>query len=188
MLAEARSKGEQPSDFLKWTEIRYGHIPDFKDAKIPSWTETPMSPELVDEWLRIVLPREFQLQALVTLKAMWEGAPKMLSENVSEKVIPWEPVFRFLEASGLSLSKVGIREIKDDLAQAAQDLAKKCGCEIKQIFLTSGEYDVLQIIETANADNIAKYALANGSLGFVRSHTALAWPLEEATKILSDLP
>jgi uncharacterized protein with GYD domain len=84
----------------------------------------------------------------------------------------------------------GIREIKDDLkrAQAAQDLAKKCGCEIKQIFLTSGEYDVTQIVETPNADNIAKYALANGSLGFVRSRTALAWPLEEATKIISELP
>jgi hypothetical protein len=33
MLAEARSKGEQPSDFLKWTEVRYGHIPDFKMQK-----------------------------------------------------------------------------------------------------------------------------------------------------------
>jgi hypothetical protein len=105
MLAEARSKGEQPSDFLKWTEIRYGHIPDFKDAKIPSWTETPMSPELLDEWLRIVLPREFQVQALTALKTMWEGAPKVLSDEVSEKVIPWEPVFSFLEACGLSLSK-----------------------------------------------------------------------------------
>ena len=84
----------------------------------------------------------------------------------------------------LNFTDRGIREIKDDLkrAQAAQDLAKKCGCEIKQIFLTSGEYDLMQIVETANADNIAKYALANGS------RTALAWPLEEATKIISELP
>jgi uncharacterized protein with GYD domain len=84
----------------------------------------------------------------------------------------------------------GIREIRDDpkRAQAAQDLAKKCGCEIKQIFLTSGEYDLMQIIETANADNIAKYALANGRLSFVHSRTVLAWPLNEATKIISELP
>jgi uncharacterized protein with GYD domain len=89
----------------------------------------------------------------------------------------------------LNFTERGIREIKDDRkrVRAAQDLAKKCGCEIKQIFLTSGEYDALQIIETANAENIAKYALANGSLGFVRSRTALAWPLEEATKIISEL-
>jgi uncharacterized protein with GYD domain len=90
----------------------------------------------------------------------------------------------------LNFTERGIREIKDDLerAQAAQDLAKKCGCEIKQIFLTSGECDLIQIIETANAENVAKYALANGSLGFVRSRTAIAWPLEEATKIIAELP
>jgi uncharacterized protein with GYD domain len=84
----------------------------------------------------------------------------------------------------------GIREIKDDpkRAQAAQDLAKKCGCEIKQIYLTSGKYDLMQIIETANGDNIAKYALANGSLGFVRSHTVRAWSMKEFTKIISELP
>src|SRR5262249_60431292 len=60
----------------------------------------------------------------------------------------------------LNFTERGIREIKDDpkRAQAARDLAKKCGCEIKQIYLTSGEYDVIQIIETANSNNIAKYA------------------------------
>ena len=42
----------------------------------------------------------------------------------------------------LNFTELGIREIKDDpkRAQAARDLAKKCGCEIKQIYLTSGEY------------------------------------------------
>ena len=92
--------------------------------------------------------------------------------------------------TSLNFTERGIREIKDDpkRAQAAQDLAKKCGCAIKQIFLTSGEYDLMQIIETSNSDNIAKYALANGSLGFVRSRTILAWPLEETTKIISELP
>jgi uncharacterized protein with GYD domain len=101
---------------------------------------------------------------------------------------PWENDMQFIVS--LNFTERGIREIKDDLkrAQAAQDLAKKCGCEIKQIFLTSGEYDLLQIIETENPDNIAKYALANSSLGFVRSRTALAWPLEQATKIISELP
>ena len=90
----------------------------------------------------------------------------------------------------LNFTERGIREIKDDpkRAQAAKDLAKKCGCEIKQIYLTSGEYDVMQIIETTNADNIAKYAIANGSLGFVRSHTVCAWTLEDFTKIVSELP
>jgi uncharacterized protein with GYD domain len=83
--------------------------------------------------------------------------------------------FRHTTRCDLNFTERGIREIKDDpkRAQAARDLAKKCGCEIKQIYLTSGEFDVIQIIETANSNNIAKYALANGSLGFVRSRRML---------------
>jgi uncharacterized protein with GYD domain len=46
----------------------------------------------------------------------------------------------------------------------------------------------MQVIETANEDNIAKYALANCSLGFVRSRTVRAWSLDEMTKIISELP
>jgi uncharacterized protein with GYD domain len=90
----------------------------------------------------------------------------------------------------MNFTERGIREIKDDpkRAQAAKDLAKKCGCEIKQVYLTSGEYDLMQIIETASEDNIAKYALANCSLGFVRTRTARAWSLDERTKIVSELP
>jgi hypothetical protein len=102
MLAEAGSKGEQ-TGFLKWIEIRYGHLPDFKDAKIPSWKEEPMSPELLEEWFRIALPREFQAHALLALSAMWEGAPKMLSDDMRDKAILWEPVTRFLDAGGLTL-------------------------------------------------------------------------------------
>jgi uncharacterized protein with GYD domain len=30
------------------------------------------------------------------------------------------------------------------------------GCEIKQIYLTSGDHDLVLIVETANGDNIAK--------------------------------
>jgi hypothetical protein len=38
------------------------------------------------------------------------------------------------------------------------------------------------------AKHIAQYALANGSLGFVRSRTVRAWSPEEFTKIISELP
>jgi uncharacterized protein with GYD domain len=70
----------------------------------------------------------------------------------------------------------GIRGVKDapKRAQAARDLAKKLGVEIKQVFLTSGESDLLLILETSNADNIPKFALAIGSLGNLRTRTG--WP------------
>jgi hypothetical protein len=80
MLAEARSREGEPSDFLKMTELRYGHIPDFKDAKIPSWTEASMTPELLDEWRRIVSSRESRF------RRAWGQV--MLAPNTSVRVNP----------------------------------------------------------------------------------------------------
>lgn len=84
----------------------------------------------------------------------------------------------------------GIRTIKDvpKRNQAAQDLAKKVGVEIKQIYLTSGDSDLVAILETPNGDNVAKFALALGSLGNVRTKTSRAWTEAEFLKMISELP
>ena len=90
----------------------------------------------------------------------------------------------------LNWTDQGIRSIKDapKRAQAARDLAKKTGVEIKQIFLTSGDSDLVVIVDTANGDNVAKFALALCSQGNVRSRTARAWPEAEFQKLVSELP
>ena len=84
----------------------------------------------------------------------------------------------------------GIRAVKGapKRAQPARDLAKKLGVEIKQVFLTSGESDLLLVLETTNGDNIPKFAMAIGSLGNVRTRTVRAWPEAEMTKFISELP
>jgi uncharacterized protein with GYD domain len=90
----------------------------------------------------------------------------------------------------LNFTDQGIRGIKDapKRATAARDLAKKLGVEIKHLYLTSGDSDLVVITETANGDNMAKFALALGSLGNVRSRTARAWTAEEYQKIVAALP
>ena len=90
----------------------------------------------------------------------------------------------------MNLTERGIREIKDDpkRAQAAKDLAKKCGCEIKQVYLTCGEHDILVIAEAPLGDHVTKFALALGSLGNVRTRTSRAWTEPEWTKLMSELP
>jgi uncharacterized protein with GYD domain len=90
----------------------------------------------------------------------------------------------------MNFTEQGIRNIKDapKRAQAARELGKKMGVEIKQVYLTSGESDLVALIEAANGDAMAKFALAIGSLGFVRSRTARAWTSEEFQKIVSELP
>ena len=90
----------------------------------------------------------------------------------------------------LSFTDQGIRGIKDapKRAQAARDLGKKVGVEIKQIYLTTGEADLLVLIETANGDNVAKFAMAIGMLGNVRTRIARAWSEPEFHKLISELP
>ncbi len=84
----------------------------------------------------------------------------------------------------------GIRTVKDapKRSQAARDLAKKVGVELKQLYLTSGAADLVVILEAPSGDNVAKFALALSSMGNVRTTTARAWTETEFKKIISELP
>ena len=90
----------------------------------------------------------------------------------------------------MNFTDQGIRNIKDapKRAQAASDLAKKLGVEVKHRYLTSGESDLVVFVESPNGDNVAKLALALGSLGNVRTRTCRVWPAEEYVKFVSELP
>lgn len=90
----------------------------------------------------------------------------------------------------LNWTDQGVRTVKDapKRAQASRELAKKVGVEIKQVYLTSGEDDVLIIVDSPNGDNVTKFALALGSQGNVRTRTARAWPESEFQKLISELP
>jgi uncharacterized protein with GYD domain len=90
----------------------------------------------------------------------------------------------------LNWTDQGIRGVKDapKRSQAAKELAKKLGVEVKQVFLTSGEHDLLIIVESSSGDNVAKFALATASLGNVRTSTTRAWSEAEFMKLVSELP
>jgi uncharacterized protein with GYD domain len=92
--------------------------------------------------------------------------------------------------SSLNWTDQGIHNVKDapKRAQAARDVAKKMGVEIKEIYLTSGDTDMVAILETANGDNIAKFAMAIGAQGNVRTRTVRAWTATEMQKLISELP
>lgn len=92
--------------------------------------------------------------------------------------------------SMLSWTDQGIHSVKEapKRIQAARERAKKMGVDVKQVFLTSGKFDLLIISETANGDNIAKLALMSGAEGNVRSRTIRAWTEAEMTKLISELP
>jgi len=84
----------------------------------------------------------------------------------------------------------GIRGIKDapKRAQGVRELAAKLGVEVKQIYLTAGETDLLMIIDTPNGDNMAKFSLALGMQGNLHTRTARAWTSDEVFKLVAELP
>src|SRR4029450_9368876 len=90
----------------------------------------------------------------------------------------------------LNWTDQGIRAVKDapKRSQAEKELAKKLRVDVKQIYPTSGEHDLLLIVESSSGENVAKFALATGALGNVRTSTARAWSESEWHKLISELP
>jgi uncharacterized protein with GYD domain len=90
----------------------------------------------------------------------------------------------------LNWTDQGIRVIKDGAkrVKAAREMAKKLGIEIKEIYLTTGDSDLLAILDAPNGDNVAKFALALSAGGNVRTRTCRAWPQAEYLKLLAELP
>jgi uncharacterized protein with GYD domain len=62
------------------------------------------------------------------------------------------------------------------------------GVDIKSIYLTTGDSDLLAIVEAADDDNVAKFALTLAAAGNMRTRTVRAWPEAEALKLMSELP
>jgi uncharacterized protein with GYD domain len=90
----------------------------------------------------------------------------------------------------LNWTDQGIRAVKESpkRVQAGRELAKKVGVEIKQLFLTSGESDLILILDAPDGDSAAKFALLLGSLGNVRTRMSRLWPESEFQKLISELP
>jgi uncharacterized protein with GYD domain len=90
----------------------------------------------------------------------------------------------------MNFTDQGIRTIKDapKRVKAAHDLAKKMGIDIKQVYLTTGDTDVVAVVEAPPDDRVIKFVMALGSIGNVRTRTSRAWTEAEYLKIVSELP
>ncbi len=84
----------------------------------------------------------------------------------------------------------GIQTIKDGAARlnAAKQTFQELGAELKDFYLTLGEYDAALVIEAPDDETIAKASLAIGSLGNVRIETLRAFTEGEYRKMIGELP
>ena len=90
----------------------------------------------------------------------------------------------------ITYTQQGIQHIKDSPKRldAAKKLLKDMGGELKDVYLTLGQYDLVVVAEAPSDDVIAKFVLAVGSLGNVRTTTLKAFPEAEYRKIIAGLP
>jgi uncharacterized protein with GYD domain len=84
----------------------------------------------------------------------------------------------------------GIKNIKESPARfdAAKKAMQSAGGDIKQVFLTMGQYDLVVIAEAPDDETVAKFILATGSLGNVSTQTMRAFTEDEFRKIVAGLP
>ena len=89
----------------------------------------------------------------------------------------------------LNYTEQGIRTIKDSpkRVNAARELARKYGAELKDFYLTMGAYDAVSIVEAPTDDAAARFVLALGALGNVRSTTLKAFSEKDYQKIVGSL-
>jgi len=90
----------------------------------------------------------------------------------------------------LNYTHQGIQNIKDSPKRldAAKKLLKGMGGELKEFFLTMGAYDIVVVAEAPSDEAMARFVLAVGALGNVRTTTLRAFTEAEYRKIIQGLP
>lgn len=91
--------------------------------------------------------------------------------------------------SMLRYTQQGISNVKNAPARidAAKEAYRKAGGELKALYLTLGQYDLVVVAEMPNDEAVARMALALGSQGNIRSETMRAFTETEFRKIVGSL-
>src|SRR5262245_8878808 len=84
----------------------------------------------------------------------------------------------------------GIEKVHESPARvdAAQNLCRELGREVKQCYGLLGRYDTMFILDAPNDATAARISAAIGRLGNVRSETLRAFSEDEYRRIFSTLP
>ena len=84
----------------------------------------------------------------------------------------------------------GIKSIKEAPAriEAAKQLCRSQGAEVKAVYLVMGRYDTVVILEAPDDQTVAEFGLALGTQGNVQTETLRAFTEDEYRKIIAKLP
>ena len=90
----------------------------------------------------------------------------------------------------LSFTEKGVQGIKETTkrAAAAKEAGKKFGVNMREIYWTMGEYDLVCVLEADSEQSLAAFNLAIAMQGNVRSHSLRAYSASEMEGVLAKLP
>jgi len=90
----------------------------------------------------------------------------------------------------LNFTDKGIQGVKQTTqrAAAAKELGQRMGVNMREIWWTLGQHDVVCLLEAADEASITAFNLAIAGQGNVRSQTLRAFNATEMDKVLAKLP
>ena len=89
----------------------------------------------------------------------------------------------------INWTEQGIRDVSEspNRLDAARAQLEEMGGQLKQVFLTMGEYDLVAICEAPDDAVAARFALLTGMQGNVRTRTLKAFPESTYREIIATL-
>lgn len=83
----------------------------------------------------------------------------------------------------------GVRNVKESPKRldAGRALAKKYGAELKDFYMTMGDFDMVAHVEAPNDESVAKFILGLAGGGNVRTKTLKAFSEDEYRSIIGAL-
>lgn len=89
----------------------------------------------------------------------------------------------------LNWTDQGIKNVKESPKRmdAAKQLAKDFGGEVKTVYMTQGGFDLVLVTDIPNDEKVAGFVLKLGSLGNVRTTTLKAYSEDDYRKIIGSL-
>ena len=90
----------------------------------------------------------------------------------------------------LSFTDKGIQGVKQTTqrAAAAKEVGQRMGVNMREIWWTLGQHDIVCLLEAADESSITAFNLAVAGQGNVRSQTLRAFNAAEMDKVLAKLP
>ena len=90
----------------------------------------------------------------------------------------------------LNWTDQGAKAAKDSVKryQAAKHAAEKLGGKLLATYVTTGQYDVVSIVDMPNGEAMTKLAIAISASGNARTTTVRGFTPEEFSKLAADAP